>query len=95
MYERLIFASEIERQATRMLIRDVFPHAIMIDLPDGICSDYIFDLNLDIEKCVFFRWAIGTQPDGCVPLYFCYGMSMELFDPPPWMANELRRLLKS
>ena len=93
MYERLIFATELERAATRQLIQQAFPSANLIDLSDA--DDYILELSVDVEKCIFFRWACATPGPTKLLLYSCFNMSMELFDPPPWMLVELRRLLTS
>lgn len=95
MYERLIFTTEIERSATRQLIRDNFPSAIIVDMPDNLADDFILDVNIEVEKCIFFRWASSTQGPSRLVLYSCYYMSLDLFDPPAWMLVELRRLLTS
>ncbi len=95
MYERLIFATELERAATRQLIRGIFPLAVCIDVPDNIAEDFLLDVNIEVEKCIFFRWASATQGPSCLILYSCYNMSIELFDPPPWMIVEIRRLLST
>jgi len=94
-YERLIFATKIERSATRQLIRDSFPSASIIDTPDDLAEDFILDVYVPVEKCIFFRWATSTIGPCRLLLYSCFTMSMEMYDPPPWMAVELRRLLKS
>lgn len=95
MYERLIFATEVERAATRQLIHDNFPSAICVDMPDNLAEDFLLDVNIEVEKCIFFRWASATLGPSRLVLYSCYNMSIELFDPPAWMVVELRRLLTS
>lgn len=94
MYERLIFATSLERDATRQLIQDNFPAATLIDAPDVEGDDFLLDVNIAIEKEVFFRWVSTTLGPCRLLLYSCYHLSMDLFDPPTWMVAELRRMLE-
>ena len=93
MYERLIFATPLERDASRQLIHDNFPSAFIMYVPDTEADDFILDVNIPVDKCIFFRWAIATLGPGSALIYSCYTMSLELHDPPLWMIGELRRLL--
>jgi hypothetical protein len=93
MYERLIFTTSLERDASRQLILINFPSAFVMYVPDTEANDFILDVSIPVEKCIFFRWAIATLGPGSALIYSCYTMSLELHDPPSWMIVELRRLL--
>ena len=88
MYERLIFPTRIEKDGTKQLILTNFPHARIWTVPDYNLSVYVEDMELDIEKEYFFEWAVQTYP----VLFFCFYLSMELMENPPWIQNVLTKL---
>jgi hypothetical protein len=90
MYERLIFATEIERAGTRQMLSAAFPLARIWDVYDDI--DFILDMEAACTQETFFRYAIVTPGPARLLIYSCYGLSMEMHDPPLWMIHELRKL---
>jgi len=89
-YERLIFATEIERAGTRQLLSDAFPLSKLWYVQDEI--DFIMEWEVDIQKISFFNmWLLPP-----VPLHFflhsCFNLSLALHDPPLWIIHELRKL---
>jgi hypothetical protein len=88
MFERFVFPTEIEREGTRQLIIVNFPSAKLWYMQDE--TDFVMDMELDVEKVVFFRWAIQPMGAGVPVLFYCLHMSLETYDPPAWMSNEIR-----
>lgn len=92
MYERFILTTDLEREATKHLVRVNFPAAELAYVLEPEDSDFMLDMNLPVDKVVFFRFAATTHGPARLLLYSCYHMSLELYNPPNWMAAELRRL---
>jgi hypothetical protein len=90
MFERFILPGEIERTGTRQLVHTNFTLAKLWDINDE--CDFIMDMELAIEKPIFFRWAASTVGPAGLVLYSCYNMSLELHNPPLWMIQEIRGL---
>lgn len=87
--ERLIFVSDLERLASRQLIFNNFPLACfsMIDDPPDFC----LDIEIPVDRAIFFRWAITTIGPARLLVYSCFELSLSLCDPPPWIALEIQR----
>ena len=92
MRERFIFTSDIERKAAKEFIQDNFPLARLVCATDALDTDFLLDMDLPIERVIFFRWAAVTHGPARLLLYSCYYLSLDLYDPPSWMTVELRRL---
>jgi hypothetical protein len=90
MYERFILPGEVERNGTRQLVQTNFAIARLWDVHDE--CDFIMDMELALDKTVFFRWAASTVGPAGLVLYSCYNMSLELHEPPLWMVHEIRCL---
>ena len=88
MYERFILVSELERAATRQLVRGDWPVARLWDVCDDL--DFLMDMELEVEESAFFRWAVATPGPARRIIYSCYNLSLALHDPPLWMVRELR-----
>jgi len=93
MYERFIFATEIERGGTRQLIGDAWPLAKVWDVYDE--DDYVLDAEIPCSQETFFRYAATTPGPARLLIHSCYYLSLLLHEPPLWMVQEMRRLLYS
>jgi hypothetical protein len=89
-YERLIFATEIERAGTRQLLSDAFPLSKLWYVQDEI--DFIMEWEVDIPKDIFFQYVATTAGPAALLLHSCFNLSLALHDPPLWIIHELRKL---
>jgi len=92
MYERLLFASEIERAGTRETLSEAFPLGKLWYVTDELDTDFLMDAEFPCSQETFFRYAITTPGPARLLIYSCYNLSMALHEPPLWMIQELRRL---
>jgi hypothetical protein len=90
MYERFIFATAIERAATKEILSEAFPMGKLWYVSDDI--DFLMDMEVPCTQETFFRYAVQTPGPARLLLYSCYNLSMLLHEPPLWMIQELRRL---
>lgn len=91
MYERLLFASDIERAGTREMLSTAFPLG-KLWYPHDELGDFLMDAEVDVPQETFFRYAIQTPGPARLLIYSCYNLSLALHEPPLWMIRELRRL---
>jgi hypothetical protein len=92
LYERLLFASEIERAGTRQTLADDFPLGKLWYPCDTLGINLLMDADLPCSQETFFRYAATTPGPACLLVHSCYNLSMMLHEPPLWMVRELRRL---
>lgn len=92
MYERFIFATEIERAGTRQTLSETFPQGRTWYIFDVLETDFLMDAEFPCTEESFFRYAIQTPGPARLLIYSCYTLSLMLDDPPLWMIHELRRL---
>jgi hypothetical protein len=92
MYERFLFADEIERAGTRETLADAFPLGKLWYIHDELETDFLMDAEFPCSKETFFRYAIQTPGPARLMIYSCYNLSLLLHEPPLWMIQELRRL---
>ena len=91
MYERFIFATEIERAGTRELLSDAFPLSKLWYVHDDI--DFLMDMEVSIPQEIFFQYVATTPGPARLLLHSCYHLSLALHDPPLWLIHELRKML--
>lgn len=92
MYERFLFADEIERAGTRETLADAFPSSKLWYVSDDLETDFLLDADFPCSQETFFRYAVRTPGPARLLIYSCYTMSMLLHEPPLWMIQELRKL---
>jgi hypothetical protein len=92
MYERFIFASEIERSGTRQMLSESFPLAKIWNVHDELETDFLMDMEAPCSQETFFRYVVQTPGPARLLIYSCYNLSLLLHEPPLWMIQELRRL---
>jgi hypothetical protein len=92
MYERFIFASEIERAGTRQSLSDAFPLGKLWYVCDDLDTDFLMDAEFPCSNETFFRYAIQAPGPARLLIYSCYNLSLALYEPPLWMIQELRKL---
>lgn len=92
MYERFLFASEVERAATRSVLSGDFPLGKLWYVNDEFETDFLMDAEFPCSNETFFRYAIAKPGPARLLIYSCYHFSMMLHEPPLWMIQELRRL---
>lgn len=91
MHERLICPSVVELFGSKSLIQNNFPLAHMSDIEDP--EQYLCDFDLNVTKPTFFRWAILSKSEAGISIVtYCFGLSLEMFEPPPWMRGVLSDL---
>jgi hypothetical protein len=90
MYERLIFATEIERASTRQLLGDAFPLSKLWYVADD--TDFLMDMEVNISEETFFRYMATTLGPARLLLYSCFNLSMAMHDPPIWLVHALRHV---
>lgn len=92
MYERFLFASEVERAGTRETLSTAFPLGKIWYVSDELDTDFLMDAEFPCSNETFFRFAIMTPGPARLLIYSCYNFSMLLHEPPLWMIQELRKL---
>lgn len=92
MYERFIFASEIERSAARETLSEAFPLAKIWYVSDPEDTDFLMDAEIPVTTETFFQYAIHTPGPARLLIFSCYNLSMQMLNPPVWMEFELRKL---
>ena len=92
MYERFIFATEIERAATRETLSESFPLGKLWYVSDEYDTDFLMDAEFPCSQETFFRYAVQAPGPARLLIHSCYHLSMLLHEPPLWMIQELRRL---
>lgn len=92
MYERFLFASEVERAGTRESLSEAFPLGKLWYVSDELDTDFLMDAEFPCSETTFFRYAIQAPGPARLLIYSCYNMSMLLHEPPLWMIQELRKL---
>lgn len=92
MYERFLFASEVERAGTREVLSASFPLGKLWYVADQFDTDFIMDAEFPCSNESFFQYAIQTPGPARLLIYSCYNLSLALHEPPLWMIQELRRL---
>jgi hypothetical protein len=92
MYERFIFATEIERAGTRETLSDAFPLSKLWYVMDEFEVDFLMDAEFPISQETFFRYAVQAPGPARLLIYSCYSLSLLMDDPPFWMKSELKRL---
>jgi hypothetical protein len=91
MRERLIFTSLEDQKKTSELIVKTFPSATVWELPQPSADLFTCEMEVDVDKEVFFEWAV--VPNGDVhPIFSCLYLSLEMIDMPSWMRNILIKL---
>lgn len=95
MFERLIFPTLVEQEATRQLLTDNWPGINIVNLgtPEGLC----LEIHLSVDEAIFFRWAyVISQNPGTRVLTYCYRYSIMMLgdsqDMPSWMTVALSEL---
>lgn len=91
MYDRLLFPSKIEQEGTKEIIHDNFPAVYLLDIVDDV-DPFVTDLKLEVPKETFFEWAYLTPGAASPILFYCLYLSVELLEPPVWMANVLTKI---
>lgn len=92
MYERFLFASEVERAGTRETLSYDFPLSKIWYVSDEYEIDFLMDAEFPVSQETFFRYALQTPGPARLLIYSCYNMSLLLHEPPLWMIQELRKL---
>lgn len=95
MFERLIFPSLVEQEATRQLLQDNWPGISIVNL--GTPEDLCLEIHLSVDEPIFFRWAyVLSQNPATRVLTYCYRYSIMLIgdaaDRPAWMTVALVEL---
>lgn len=91
MYERFLFADEIERSGTRETLACAFPLS-KLWYPHDELGDFVMDAEVPVSQETFFRYAVQTPGPARLLIYSCLNLSLALHEPPLWMIQELRRL---
>ena len=91
MYERFLFANEVERSGTRQTVSDAFPLAKIWNVSDEFETDFLMDGEFPCSQETFFRYAITTPGPARLLIYSCLNLSLLLHEPPLWMIQELRK----
>lgn len=91
MYERFLFADEVERSGTREILSGAFPLA-KLWYPQDEYGGFLMDGDMPCSQETFFRYATQTPGPARLLIYSCYYLSLALHEPPLWMIQELRRL---
>lgn len=91
MQERLICPTTVELVGSKQLLTSNYPLAQISDIEDP--EQFICDFDIDVSKPTFFRWAVLTTSEAGISIVtYCYSLSLDLCDPPPWMRGVLADL---
>ena|SRR5271165_2045173 len=90
--EQLICPTEVEFIVSKRLIVSNFPLIHMTDILNS-SEEFISNFDFPAPKPSFFKWAITSSSEAGIPVvFYCFNLSLELFDPPPWMRVVLQEL---
>ena len=92
MYEKMIFPTLVEQEATRQLLTDNWPLVKLTYIHDTDTMHdpeyFMIDIEiLNINPQLFFKWTYTTRV-----LRFCYLMSLQMLDPPFWMREAIKEI---